>query len=156
MPQTKKIAKKKTKAIIKPAKKAVKKPVKKAVKKLSGKEVKYFKNMLLEQKQAMFKEFLTLKENALNSSSREAVGDLSGLPLHQADIASDVYETDFLLRLASDERDRLYEIDDALKKIEEKTYGQCADCSCMIPLKRLEAFPQAQKCIKCKQKAEAL
>ncbi|MDD4202016.1 MAG: TraR/DksA C4-type zinc finger protein [Candidatus Omnitrophica bacterium] len=124
--------------------------------KLTKKELDHFKSLLLERKEEMVKEIFSLKTSALNASNKDSIGDLSGLPLHQADIASDVYETDFLLRLASDERERLYAIDDAIKRIEDKTYGQCIECECMIPKNRLEAFPQAQKCIKCKQASEQL
>jgi len=127
---------------------------KRAGKKIPQKELKKYKNMLLEQKAELLKELMHLKEDALNKSQKEASGDLSGYSFHMADMASDLYETDFLLRLAADERERLYAIDDALKRVDEGGFGFCSICAKAISKKRLRALPQAESCIICQQDKE--
>jgi len=123
-------------------------------KKLAKKELNKYKELLLKEKAKILKEFKHLKNDALNKSQKEASGDLSGYSYHLADMASDVYETDFLLRLAADEREKLYAIDDALKRVEEKTYGLCDKNKKPIAKNRLKAVPQAEFCLKCKKEQE--
>ena len=71
-----------------------------------------------------------------------------------ADVATDNYDREFSLELASSERKSLYELDDALKRIEEGTFGICDDCKSVITKIRLKAVPSARLCIKCQQKRE--
>ncbi|MFH1790656.1 MAG: TraR/DksA C4-type zinc finger protein [Candidatus Omnitrophota bacterium] len=123
-------------------------------KKMPKKELAKYRKLLLNEKAKIFAEFLHLKNDALNKSQKEASGDLSGYSYHLADMASDLYETDFMLRLAADERERLYAIDDALKRLEEKDYGMCLTCGKPIPKKRLNAIPQTANCLKCQSDSE--
>jgi RNA polymerase-binding protein DksA len=69
-----------------------------------------------------------------------------------ADMASDNYEREFSLGRASDEQGVLYRIDEALKRIEEGTYGGCLQCGKLIPKKRLAAVPYAELCLECQKK----
>lgn len=126
-------------------------------KRLTKPEILKYKKLVLDQKKKLLAEFLHIKEDALNpkESQREASGDLSGYSYHMADMASDQYEKDFLLRLAQDEREKLYAIDDAIKRIEDKTYGICLKCSKPIKKIRLKAMPQAAHCLKCQQEEES-
>jgi DnaK suppressor protein len=71
-----------------------------------------------------------------------------------ADVATDTYDREFSLGLASDERKVIYELDDALKKIEEDSYGICEECKKLIAKNRLKAVPHARLCVKCQQKKE--
>lgn len=87
----------------------------------------------------------------LNKSSREASGDLSGYTFHMADMATDNFDREFSLELASTEQKSLNLIDDALRRIEENKYGNCESCEKPIPMKRLEAVPFAIYCIKCQE-----
>ncbi len=48
----------------------------------------------------------------------------------------------------------LHEVDAALERIEQETYGICIDCGQLIGIKRLQAYPMAKRCIQCKQKFE--
>lgn len=118
------------------------------------KEDKKYLELLLKEKTKILKEFLHLKDDALNKSQKEASGDLSGYSYHLADMASGVYETDFILRLAADERERIYAIDDAVKRIEEGIYGKCLMCSKPISKERLNAVPQTEYCLKCQVEHE--
>ena len=71
-----------------------------------------------------------------------------------ADVATDNYDREFSLGLASNERKSLYELDSALKRIEEGTFGICDDCKTPITKIRLKAVPSARLCIKCQEKRE--
>jgi DnaK suppressor protein len=71
-----------------------------------------------------------------------------------ADMATDLYDREFSLELAEGERERLYALDDAIKRIDEGTYGKCDACGGKISKQRLKAMPQAQNCIKCQEEEE--
>ena len=71
-----------------------------------------------------------------------------------ADIATDSYDREFSLGLASNAQQILYEIDEALKRVKEKGFGNCQLCEKPIPKKRLRAIPYASLCIACQAKEE--
>ena len=96
-----------------------------------------------------------LEKLTLNKSQREASGDLSGYSFHMADVATDMYDREFNLELASNERNVINKIDDALKRLQEKTYGFCTECEKSIPTARLNAIPYAKTCLKCQEKIES-
>jgi RNA polymerase-binding transcription factor DksA len=95
-------------------------------------------------------EFVTGVAKGSRSSEREA----SRCGTHQADAASDAYECDFALRLLSHEQDALYEIDEALHRIELGTYGVCEMSGKPIPRVRLEAIPFARFTVECQSQRE--
>jgi len=130
---------------------------KKKTKSLPKRELAKYRKLLLKVKKSLLEGLFHIKDDALNKekSQKDASGDLSGYSYHMADMASDQYERDFLLRLAADERERLYEIDDAIKRIEDEAYGFCLTCSKPIGKKRLNALPQAACCLKCQADEEA-
>jgi DnaK suppressor protein len=76
--------------------------------------------------------------------SRAEGSEASAFGMHQADAGSDAYERDFALSLFTQEQDHLYEIDEALKRIENGTYGICELSGESIPTARLEAQPFAR------------
>jgi len=95
-----------------------------------------------------------ISEDTLKKSQKDASGDISGYTYHMADVATDNYDREFSLGLASNERKLLYELEDALKKIEEGTFGICEECKCSIAKTRLKAVPYARFCVKCQEKRE--
>lgn len=121
---------------------------------MSKKELKSYKDLLIKEKINLLRELNHLTNETLKKSQREASGDLSGYAYHMADMASDVYERDFLLRLASGEREFLFKIDDALKRIEEGEYGYCLGCKKKITKTRLKAIPYTAYCRLCQEKEE--
>jgi len=86
--------------------------------------------------------------------SRPEGSEASAFGMHQADAGSDAYEKDFALSLLSQEQDALYEIEEALKRVEEGTYGVCEMSNQPIPLERLEAIPFARLTVECQSKFE--
>src|SRR5205814_9684426 len=86
--------------------------------------------------------------------SRAEGSEASAFGMHQADAGSDAYDRDFALSLLSQEQDALYEIDQALKRIELGTYGVCEMSGKNIPRARLEAIPFARFTVECQSQLE--
>lgn len=95
-----------------------------------------------------------IERNMLNKSQRDSSGDLSGYTFHMADQATDNFDTEFSLDLASNEQKFLNEIDAAIKRIDDGTFGACEQCQKPISIKRLQAIPYARFCIKCQEGME--
>ena len=113
-----------------------------------------FKKLLLAAKEGLEAEVGQLQRDNLNRSQREFSGDLSGYSYHMADVGTDTFEREMELKIASEGSDRMKEIEDALKRIEDGTYGNCEVCGGDIGQKRLTAVPYALLCIKCKSEQE--
>ena len=123
-------------------------------KKFTKKELMEFKKCILKRKEEILDEIKHISDDTLKKSQKDASGDISGYTYHMADVATDNYDREFSLGLASNERTVLYELDDALKKIEEGIFGVCEACKCLIAKNRLKAVPQARRCVKCQEKKE--
>ena len=95
-----------------------------------------------------------IERDNLKRSQRDAAGDLSGYSFHMADMATDNFDREFSLDIASAEQILLNRIDEALQKIDEGSYGTCENCEKPISFKRLKAVPYAKLCIKCKEDEE--
>ena len=139
------------------AKKAPKqKEVKKKIpKRLPKKELKKYRDLLIEEREKVGGDLSHITNDTLNKSQRDASGDLSGYSYHMADQASDDYERDFSLGRATSEQKMLYVIDEALKRIEDGSYGSCLQCGKLIAKKRLQAIPHGELCIDCQKENEA-
>jgi DnaK suppressor protein len=88
--------------------------------------------------------------------SRAEGSEASAFGMHQADAGSDAYDRDFALSLLSQEQDALYEIDEALKRVDGGTYGVCEMSNKAIPRARLEAIPFARFTVECQSQLEKL
>lgn len=96
---------------------------------------KYHKNLLLLREQLV---------NQMGGLARESAEEMAGYSLHMADSGTDNFDRDFALSLLSSDQDALYEIDEALKRIEKDTYGVCELTGKIIPKARLDAIPWAR------------
>ena len=123
-------------------------------KKFDKKTTNKFKELLIKRKQEISDEINHICSDTLKQSQKEASGDISGYSFHIADVATDNYDREFSLGLASNERAILYEIDLALKKIKDGSFGLCEECGKFISKTRLKAVPQAKLCIKCQEARE--
>jgi DnaK suppressor protein len=106
---------------------------------------------------------LQLRDSVLDSMSgvakdtlrsRAEGSEASAFGMHQADAGSDAYDRDFALSLLSQEQDSLYEIEEALKRIEAGTYGICEISGKAIAHARLEALPFARYTVECQAQVE--
>ncbi len=123
-------------------------------KKLTKKELSEFKKIIFKRKEEIDDEIKHISNDTLKKSQKDASGDISGYTYHMADVATDNYDREFSLRLASNDRKSLYELEDALKRIEDGTFGICEDCNSLISKTRLKTLPQARLCVKCQEKRE--
>jgi DnaK suppressor protein len=110
------------------------------------------KQKLLQLRDAMVDSMAGVAQGTLRS--RAEGSEASAFGMHQADAGSDAYDRDFALSLLSQEQDALYEIDQALKRIELGTYGKCEMSGKPIPRARLEAIPFARFTVECQSQLE--
>ncbi|MBI3099290.1 MAG: TraR/DksA C4-type zinc finger protein [Planctomycetes bacterium] len=122
---------------------------------LSRAKLAEYRKLLVDRKMELSGNVDQLEHEALKTSRQDASGDLSTMPIHMADLASDNFEQEFTLGLIENEQDELRAIDEALTRLEEGTYGICEACSKVIPAERLKIVPYARLCITCKTKEEA-
>ena len=99
-------------------------------------ELQKFKAMLVTERNKLVEGLDHIERDNLNRSQRDASGDLSGYSFHMADQATDNFDREFSLDLASAEQNILNRIDEALHKIDEGTYGVCENCEKPISQKR--------------------
>ncbi|GAB4247846.1 MAG: hypothetical protein OHK005_14230 [Candidatus Methylacidiphilales bacterium] len=121
------------------------KPLPKSFLDLQRKRLLDLRDHILDQMQGVAQDSLRARPEG---SAASAFG------MHQADAGSDAYEKDFALSLLSQEQDALYEIEEALKRIEDGTYGICEMTQQPIPKARLEAIPFARFTVECQSKLE--
>jgi RNA polymerase-binding transcription factor DksA len=77
----------------------------------------------------------------MDGLAKESAQEMAGYSLHMADSGTDNFDRDFALSLLSSDQDAIYEIEEALKRIEKNTYGICELTGKPIPKSRLEAIP---------------
>ncbi len=101
-------------------------------KKIKAEWQKYY-NRLLELREQLL--------HQMNGLAKESAQEMAGYSLHMADSGTDNFDRDFALSLLSSDQDAVYEIEEALKRIEKKTFGVCELTGKNIPKARLEAIP---------------
>lgn len=100
---------------------------------------------------------LELREQLLqqrNGLAKESAQEMSSYSLHMADSGTDNFDRDFALSLLSSDQDAIYEIDEALRRMERKTYGVCELTGKAIPKSRLEAIPWTRFTVKAQAQLE--
>ena len=112
-----------------------------------------YKKLLLKTKEQIVGDIRNLSNDNVGSVNDRG-GDVSGHALHMADVATDMYDREFTLSLASNDRELLYLVDEALVRIDEGTYGTCVECKKPIPATRLKALAHAKTCLKCQEQRE--
>jgi len=110
------------------------------------------KEKLLQLRDAMVDSMAGVAQDTLRA--RAEGSEASAFGMHQADAGSDAYDRDFALSLLSQEQDALYEIDEALKRIDLGTYGKCEMSGKPISHARLEAIPFARFTVECQSQLE--
>lgn len=106
------------------------------------------KQKLIELRDALVDAMDGVARDTLEGSEASAFG------MHQADAGSDAYDRDFALSMLSKEQDALYEIEEALKRMDAGTYGICEMSEKKIPQARLEAIPFARYTVECQAQLE--
>jgi len=117
-------------------------------KKLSSKDLQAFRDLLLHARAVVSGDMSLLEEEALGGKApRDAVD------LRPGDSADGYYQ-EFNLELLERDQSTLREIDEALERIGDGSYGRCEGCEELISRERLRAVPHARNCIECQRRAE--
>lgn len=115
------------------------------------KELEYYRKKLLKEKEKLLLDLREIEKTSLHETAREGSGNLSNYATHPADVATDGYEQEKSLDFMDNIEFLLEEVDNALKKIENNTYGKCEQCNKPIALPRLKVEPYARLCTECKK-----
>ena len=119
-----------------------------------------FKDILLKIKARLRGDVAQLKKEALSSTG----GSNTNSPTHLAELGTQNYEQEFSLQFIENDQEVLSEIDDALYRLEQGTFGQCEGCladnktpaKSRIPKARLKVIPYTRNCVECERKREEL
>ncbi len=115
-------------------------------KELDKKTLERFKKILLKEREQIVGEVIQTYKSS-QEVGQDGIQDIG-------DEASNIYNKQILMSLNESERLRLQEVDEALDRIENGTYGICEECGGPISLKRLEVRPVAKYCVPCLTKLE--
>jgi DnaK suppressor protein len=113
---------------------------------LTDKDLERFRELLLAKRAELAGDVNGLATQALNSKGSGS-GEHSAMPIHMADLGSDNWEQEFTLGLLESEEAIVREIDEALARIADRTYGMCLGTHKRISKARLRAKPWAKYCI---------
>ena len=91
-----------------------------------------------------------MEDNALNKDH----GKTTSMPNDMAELGTGNFDQEFTLRLLGGEKDALDQIDGALERIEDGSFGRCEACGGKIPKPRLAAIPYAALCVQCASQQE--
>lgn len=121
---------------------------------MNKKDMKRFEKKLVGERDRLATFLGKLESSVLKRTQRESSGDLSAYSIHMADLGTDAIERENDLQVASAEARLLVEINEAIGRIEDGTYGTCESCGKPIDHNRLEVVPQARYCLKCQEQAD--
>lgn len=120
---------------------------------MNKKERQHLEQRLLKERSRVLKELGHYDESFANTP-QGADGDLSAYSFHMADQGTDAMEREMAFMFASKSGRLVYHIDEALRRIDDGSYGLCYQCKKPITATRLKAVPHARLCIKCKESEE--
>lgn len=118
---------------------------------LRSSELEHYRDLLLAKRRELVGDMTSMESEALQ---RGGSSNLSNLPMHMADMGTDNYEQEFTLGLMEKDRNLLREINSALAKIQDGSYGICEGTGNPINKPRLEAQPWARYSIEHARKLE--
>jgi DnaK suppressor protein len=124
-------------------------------------ELAEFRALLEEMQRRLRGDVNQLTKEALGTDRHDG-GSESKSPTHMAELGSDAFEQEFALSLVANEQETLTEINSALQRIKDGTFGQCELClkegksaaQSAIPKARLRAIPYTRNCVECERKRE--
>jgi DnaK suppressor protein len=114
---------------------------------MDKKAIEFFKKRLLKMREEILSKARKLKEDSYTLGT-DGIQDM-------ADAASNAYNADILMSISNNDLQILKDVDNALDKISNETYGACEECDEKINEKRLEVNPTARYCITCQRILEA-
>lgn len=123
---------------------------------MKASDLRIFKERLLERRKELARAMTSMKREEGEMSQREENGDVSAYSYHLADQGTDnMLQSQTFLQIERNGNE-IYEIDEALERIERGKYGICESCGRSIDIQRLEALPYAPLCLRCKIEMEGI
>jgi DnaK suppressor protein len=119
---------------------------------VNKRELARFKKIIEAELLAVRQRLGMIEDEVASHSSNQTGGQSHSN--HMADVGTAVMEQEQTYLHASQGTDYLISLESALERIERGTYGVCEDCGGKIPVRRLEAYPAARRCIACKSLLE--
>jgi DnaK suppressor protein len=105
---------------------------------------------LLALRTRLLGDMTQMEDNALNKDHSRS----TSMPTSMAELGSDNSDQELTLSLLGGDKDALDQIDAAIERIEDGSYGQCGTCGVQIPKARLAAIPYAAQCVQCVSQRE--
>ena|SRR3989338_480688 len=121
-------------------------------KKLDKKKLEFYKKLLLKLRDDLLHDIRNMHEST-DAGGKDS-GDVAGHVQHIADVATDLYDKEFSMGLASKDREILQKIEKALRRIEDGSYGFCLATGKPISQERLKAIPYVEYCLKYQEELE--
>lgn len=118
-------------------------------------EIAYYHEKLVHLFQHLETGCRHLKKEALRATGGEASGGLSNAPMHMGDLGSDLAEEELDLQLVENQELMMRDVNDALERIQNNTFGMCEECNKPISKARLTAIPYTRYCIHCAETLES-
>lgn len=129
------------------------KPLSRHSRRLTSRELEDFQQRLLDKRRELIVDVRCLRDEAMNSGSGGGSGS-NAMPIHMAERGSETWEQALTLRLSETQASILRDIDAALQRIQDGTYGVCGAAGEGIPRGRLRALPWTRHCIECARSLE--
>jgi DnaK suppressor protein len=108
---------------------------------------KEIRNLLLKMRDEMIKEIKEKAQSESDDTTKSEVGDIY-------DLASNERDRELNLLISDRDRAKLFQIEDAIKRLDEGMYGVCEECESPIPKERLMIMPFARLCVNCQGELE--
>ncbi len=100
---------------------------------------------LLALRARLLGDMTQMEDNALNKDHSRT----TSMPMNMAELGSDNSDQELTLDLLGSDKDALEQIEAAIQRIEDGSYGRCEECGCKIPKTRLDAIPYTAQCVQC-------
>jgi YteA family regulatory protein len=119
---------------------------------LNNQDLEFYRSLLLRKKRQEDELISSFREDGLNQSLSDSFSEFATYDNHPADVAAETFERSKDLALRENSERIRGDIERALKRIDEGTYGTCEKCGSEIPRERLSLVPQAATCAVCSRK----
>jgi len=122
---------------------------------MDNNQMRYLKEKLIKEAKKTDKTLGQMRENGEADMSEYSPVELSNYDNHPADLGSELYSVEMNMALKVHEQSKLNEVNNALNKFENGSYGKCENCKKDIEYERLDAMPYAKFCMDCEMAKEA-
>jgi len=110
----------------------------------------YHRERLLALRARLQGDTTQMEDNALNKDH----GKTTSMPNNMAELGSGNFDQEFTLSLLASENNALDQIETAIERVEDGSYGRCEECGAKIPKSRLDAIPYSAQCVQCASQQE--